>query len=44
MNPFNDFKAIIVAELEALAREGTLPDGLDTARVEDSAIKTRICG
>ena len=33
MNPFNDFKATIIAQIEALAREGTLPDGLDTARV-----------
>ena len=33
MNPFNDLKALIVGELEGLAREGALPQGLDYARV-----------
>ncbi len=33
MNPFKDLKDMVVAELEALARDGVLPAGLDTARV-----------
>ena len=33
MNPFQDLRAIVIAELDALARDGVLPDGLDTARV-----------
>ena len=33
MNPFKDLKDMVVAELEALARDGVLPAGLDLARV-----------
>jgi arginyl-tRNA synthetase len=33
MNPFKDLKDMVVAELEALARDGVLPAGLDPARV-----------
>ncbi|MCH6588721.1 MAG: arginine--tRNA ligase, partial [Proteobacteria bacterium] len=33
MNPFKDLKDMVVAELEALARDGVLPAGLDIARV-----------
>ncbi|MFQ5775186.1 MAG: arginine--tRNA ligase [Kiloniellaceae bacterium] len=33
MNPFKDFKAVVVGELEALARDGALPAGLDLTRV-----------
>ncbi len=33
MNPYNDFRDVIVAELEALGRDGTLPADLDLARV-----------
>ncbi len=33
MNPFKDLKDVVVAEIEALARDGVLPAGLDTARV-----------
>ena len=33
MNPFQDLRDIVIAELDALARDGVLPGGLDTARV-----------
>ena len=33
MNPFQDLRDIVIAELDALMRDGTLPGGLDTARV-----------
>ncbi|MFQ6017725.1 MAG: arginine--tRNA ligase [Kiloniellaceae bacterium] len=33
MNPFKDFKGVVVDELEALTRAGTLPAGLDFGRV-----------
>ncbi|MCH8999143.1 MAG: arginine--tRNA ligase [Proteobacteria bacterium] len=32
MNPFKDLRELVIAELDALAREGVLPDGLDTTR------------
>ncbi len=37
MNPFKDLKDMVVAELEALARDGVLPAGLDLARVAPRA-------
>ena len=33
MNPFKDLRDLVIAELDALARDGALPAGLDTARV-----------
>ncbi len=32
MNPFQDLRDVVVAELDALARDGVLPGGLDTTR------------
>ena len=32
MNPFQDLRDIVIAELDALMRDGALPDGLDTTR------------
>jgi len=32
MNPFQDLRDIVIAELDALARDGVLPGGLDTTR------------
>jgi arginyl-tRNA synthetase len=32
MNPFQDLRDIVIAELDALARDGALPRGLDTTR------------
>ena len=32
MNPFKDLRELVIAELDALAREGVLPSGLDTTR------------
>ena len=33
MTPFQDLRDIVITELDALARDGVLPGGLDTARV-----------
>jgi len=33
MNPFQDLRDLVIAELDALARDGVLPAGLDLARV-----------
>ncbi len=33
MNPFQDLRDLVIAELDALARAGALPAGLDTKRV-----------
>jgi arginyl-tRNA synthetase len=33
MNPFQDLRDIVIADLDALSRDGVLPGGLDTTRV-----------
>ncbi|MHA1151382.1 MAG: arginine--tRNA ligase [Alphaproteobacteria bacterium] len=33
MNPFRDLRDLVIAELDALSRDGVLPGGLDTTRV-----------